>query len=99
MTGRRLTNAANRIIARLDPAGVRAKREKAQADRFVGVSAAEDGMCRILGSVPAAQGRCRAGHSTPDCGNWRTPCARKIFEPTNSDGPTDCPPSSTVPGT
>ncbi|WP_342365493.1 DUF222 domain-containing protein [Rhodococcus opacus] len=57
LTGRRLTNAANRIIARLDPAGVRAKREKAQADRFVGVSAAEDGMCRILGSIPAAQGR------------------------------------------
>nr|WP_271213228.1 HNH endonuclease signature motif containing protein [Rhodococcus wratislaviensis]GLK40252.1 hypothetical protein GCM10017611_71250 [Rhodococcus wratislaviensis] len=57
LTGRRLTNAANRIIARLDPAGVRAKREKAQADRFVGVCAAEDGMCRILGSVPAAQGR------------------------------------------
>ncbi|MGV9863139.1 DUF222 domain-containing protein [Rhodococcus koreensis] len=57
LTGRRLTNAANRIIAKLDPAGVRAKREKAQADRFVGVSAAEDGMCRILGSVPAAQGR------------------------------------------
>lgn len=57
LTGRRLTNAANRIIARLDPEGVRAKREKAQADRFVGVSAAEDGMCRILGSVPAAQGR------------------------------------------
>ncbi|WP_065492892.1 HNH endonuclease signature motif containing protein [Rhodococcus opacus] len=57
LTGRRLTNAANRIIARLDPAGVRAKREKAQADRFVGVCAAEGGMCRILGSVPAAQGR------------------------------------------
>ncbi|MFC9835113.1 DUF222 domain-containing protein [Rhodococcus sp. NPDC127530] len=57
LTGRRLTNAANRIIARLDPAGVRAKREKAQADRFVGVSAAGDGMCRILGSVPAVQGR------------------------------------------
>ncbi|KAF0959720.1 HNH endonuclease signature motif containing protein [Rhodococcus sp. T7] len=57
LTGRRLTNAANRIIARLDPAGVRAKREKAQADRFVGVSAAEDGMCRILGSLPAVQGR------------------------------------------
>ncbi|WP_237723899.1 MULTISPECIES: DUF222 domain-containing protein [unclassified Rhodococcus (in: high G+C Gram-positive bacteria)] len=57
LTGRRLTNAANRIIARLDPAGVRAKREKAQADSFVGVSAAEDGMCRILGPIPAAQGR------------------------------------------
>ncbi|WP_308114892.1 DUF222 domain-containing protein [Rhodococcus opacus] len=57
LTGRRLTNAANRIIAKLDPAGVRAKREKAQADRFVGVSAAEDGMCRILGSIPAVQGR------------------------------------------
>jgi hypothetical protein len=57
LTGRKLTNAANRIIARLDPAGVRAKRERAQADRFVGVGAAEDGMSRILGSVPAARGR------------------------------------------
>ncbi|MFD7009125.1 DUF222 domain-containing protein [Rhodococcus jostii] len=36
---------------------MRAKREKAQADSFVGVGAAEDGMCRILGPIPAAQGR------------------------------------------
>ena len=57
LTRSRLTNAANRIIARLDPAGVRAKREKARVDRFVGVGAAEDGVCRILGSIPAGQGR------------------------------------------
>ncbi|MGG7103335.1 DUF222 domain-containing protein [Rhodococcus sp. 24CO] len=57
LTGRRLTAAIDRIVARLDPEGLRERRRRALADRFVGVSAAEDGMARILGSIPAEQAR------------------------------------------
>ncbi|TYQ00527.1 UNVERIFIED_ORG: uncharacterized protein DUF222, partial [Nocardia globerula] len=39
------------------PEGMRERRRRALADRFVGVSAAEDGMARILGSIPAEQAR------------------------------------------
>ena len=57
LTGRRLTAAIDRIVARVDPEGMRERRRRALADRFVGVSAAEDGMARILGSIPAEQAR------------------------------------------
>ncbi|MFE4501311.1 DUF222 domain-containing protein [Rhodococcus sp. NPDC056743] len=57
LTGRRLTAAIDRIVARVDPEGLRERRRRALADRFVGVSAAEDGMARILGSIPAEQAR------------------------------------------
>ncbi|WP_260684223.1 13E12 repeat family protein [Rhodococcus sp. KBS0724] len=57
LTGRRLTAAIDRILARVDPEGLRERRRRALADRFVGVSAAEDGMARILGSIPAEQAR------------------------------------------
>ncbi|QXW04103.1 HNH endonuclease signature motif containing protein [Rhodococcus globerulus] len=57
LTGRRLTAAIDRIVARVDPEGMRERRRHALADRFVGVSAAEDGMARILGSIPAEQAR------------------------------------------
>ena len=55
--GRRLTAAIDRIVARVDPEGMRERRRRALADRFVGVSAAEDGMARILGRIPAEQAR------------------------------------------
>lgn len=57
LTGRRLTAAIDRIVAVVDPEGMRERRRRALADRFVGVSAAEDGMARILGSIPAEDAR------------------------------------------
>ncbi|TSD49349.1 DUF222 domain-containing protein [Rhodococcus sp. KBS0724] len=51
LTGRRLTAAIDRIVARVDPEGLRERRRRAVADRFV------DGMARILGSIPAEQAR------------------------------------------
>ncbi|QQM22004.1 DUF222 domain-containing protein [Rhodococcus sp. P-2] len=57
LTGRRLTAAIDRIVAVVDPEGMRERRRRALADRFVGVSAAEDGMARILGSIPAENAR------------------------------------------
>ncbi|MDJ0437106.1 HNH endonuclease signature motif containing protein [Rhodococcus qingshengii] len=57
LTGRRLTAAIDRIVAVVDPEGIRERRRRALADRFVGVSAAEDGMARILGSIPAEEAR------------------------------------------
>ncbi|OYD69810.1 HNH endonuclease signature motif containing protein [Rhodococcus sp. OK302] len=57
LTGRRLTGVIDRIVARVDPEGMRERRRRALADRFVGVSAMEDGMARIVGSIPAEQAR------------------------------------------
>ncbi|TSD46635.1 DUF222 domain-containing protein [Rhodococcus sp. KBS0724] len=57
LTGSRLTAAIDRIVARIDPEGLRERRRRALTDRFVGVSAAEDGMACILGSIPAEQAR------------------------------------------
>ncbi|MDI9915879.1 HNH endonuclease signature motif containing protein [Rhodococcus sp. IEGM 1379] len=57
LTGRRLTGVIDRIVARVDPEGMRERRRRALAERFVGVSAMEDGMARIVGSIPAEQAR------------------------------------------
>lgn len=57
LTGERLTNAVNRIVDRIDPAGVRRRRLRATHERSVGISGAEDGMVRIFGSLPAEDGR------------------------------------------
>ncbi len=59
LTGRRLTNAITRIVGTLDPAGVRERRRRAKSDRYVGVSAAEDAMVNLFGSLPAQDGRKR----------------------------------------
>ncbi|NMM92809.1 hypothetical protein B2J88_52835, partial [Rhodococcus sp. SRB_17] len=57
LTGRRLTGVIDRIVARVDPEGMRERRRRALADRFIAVSAIEDGMARIVGSIPAEQAR------------------------------------------
>jgi len=57
MTGRRARNAIDAIINRVDPAGVRERRRRARNDRYVGVSAAEDAMTTLFGSLPAEHGR------------------------------------------
>lgn len=57
LTGQRARNAIGRIIGRIDPAGVRERRRRAMNDRYVGVSAAEDAMVSLFGSLPAADGR------------------------------------------
>ncbi|MCJ0907521.1 DUF222 domain-containing protein, partial [Rhodococcus sp. ARC_M6] len=57
LTGRRLTGVIDRIVARVDPEGMRDRRRRALSDRFIGVSAIEDGMARIVGSIPAEQAR------------------------------------------
>lgn len=57
LTGRRLTSVIDRIVAKIDPEGQRERRRRALDERFVGVSAVEDGMARIVGSIPAEQAR------------------------------------------
>jgi len=57
LTGQRARNAIAAIIGRIDPAGVRERRRRAANDRYVGVSAAEDAMVHLFGSLPAADGR------------------------------------------
>ncbi|MDI9914778.1 HNH endonuclease signature motif containing protein [Rhodococcus sp. IEGM 1379] len=57
LRGRRLTGVIDRIVARVDPEGMRERRRRALAERFIGVSAMEDGMARIVGSIPAEQAR------------------------------------------
>jgi len=57
MTGRRARNAIDAIINRVDPAGVRERRRRARNNRYVGVSAAEDAMTTLFGSLPAEHGR------------------------------------------
>jgi len=57
LTGRRLTNAINRIVGKVDPTGVRERRRRAEGDRYVGVSRAEDAMVSLFGALPAADGR------------------------------------------
>ena len=57
LTGRRARNAIDRIINQIDPAGVRERRRRATNDRYVGVSAGEDAMITLFGSLPAEHGR------------------------------------------
>ncbi len=57
LTGQRARNAIAGIIGKIDPAGVRERRRRAANDRYVGVSAAEDAMVHLFGSLPAADGR------------------------------------------
>jgi len=57
LTGQRARNAIAAIIGKIDPAGVRERRRRAHNDRYVGVSAAEDAMVHLFGSLPAADGR------------------------------------------
>ena len=57
LIGQRARNAIARIIGRIDPAGVRERRRRAMNERYVGVSAAEDAMVSLFGSLPAADGR------------------------------------------
>ena len=57
LTGQRARNAIAAIIGRLDPAGVRERRRRAATERYVGISAAEDAMVHLFGSLPAADGR------------------------------------------
>ncbi|WP_107982938.1 HNH endonuclease signature motif containing protein [Rhodococcus sp. OK519] len=57
MSTTRLRARARRLIARLDPDGVRERRRSAERDRDVRVVAGEDGMSGVEGVVPAAGGR------------------------------------------
>lgn len=56
-SGRRLRDMVDRVIVARDPEGLRVRRERAQQDRYVQVSAAEDGMVSLLGSLRADEGR------------------------------------------
>lgn len=106
LTGRRLTAAIDRIVAMVDPEGMRERRRRALTDRFVGVSAAEDGMAKILGSVPAEQARAFDGRlrelAVSVCRNdsrtYEQRRADALFELTNGSqflpcncGRADCP--------
>ncbi|MFC9514181.1 DUF222 domain-containing protein [Nocardiaceae bacterium NPDC056970] len=53
----RLRARARRLIARLDPDGVRERRRQAERDRDVRIVAGEDGMSCVEGVVPVAGGR------------------------------------------
>lgn len=57
LTGRRLTNAVNRVVGQVDPEGVRERRRLARVERHVGFSAAEDAMVALWGRMPAEDGR------------------------------------------
>ncbi|MER2223760.1 MAG: DUF222 domain-containing protein, partial [Rhodococcus sp. (in: high G+C Gram-positive bacteria)] len=106
LTGRRLTAAIDRIVAVVDPEGMRERRRRALADRFVGVSAAEDGMARILGSIPAENARAFDGRLRElalsvcrhDSRKYEQRRADALFELTNGSpflpcncGRADCP--------
>lgn len=56
-TGRRLRTLIHQIICRHDPDGVRARREEAEADRYVEISPLEHGMAGLFGMLRAADGR------------------------------------------
>ncbi|WP_341478963.1 DUF222 domain-containing protein [Hoyosella altamirensis] len=56
-TGRRLRDLADRVITAVDPDGIRVRRQRAQDERYVEVSAAEDGMVHVLASLRADEGR------------------------------------------
>ena len=57
MSTTRLRARARRLIARLDPDGVRERRRQAERDRDVRVVAGDDGMSCVEGVVPASGGR------------------------------------------
>lgn len=81
LTGRRLTAAIDRIVAMVDPEGMRERRRRALTDRFVGVSAAEDGWQRSWEAFRQS----RLGHSTADYASWQCRYAETTHERTSSD--------------
>ncbi|WP_158506351.1 HNH endonuclease signature motif containing protein [Tomitella biformata] len=57
LTGKRLTNAVGRVINKLDPDGVRERRERKRDGRYVGISPEDNGSVFLNGSLPAEDGR------------------------------------------
>lgn len=53
LTGKRLTNAIARVVGKVDPEGVRERRARRMAERYVGVGKTDDGMSSLQGSLPA----------------------------------------------
>jgi len=84
LTGRRARNAIDRIINQIDPAGVRERRRRATNDRYVGVSAGEDAMITLFGSLPAEHGR----KSTPASANSPPHPAPRTGAPSPNAKPT-----------
>ncbi|GAA4823903.1 DUF222 domain-containing protein [Tomitella cavernea] len=64
LVGRRLTDTIARIIAKKDPDGVRTRRIRKRAERFVGISDDTDGAVYLNGSLPAEDGRRLVGRLT-----------------------------------
>jgi len=84
LTGQRARNAIARIIGQIDPAGVRERRRRAQNDRYVGVSAAEDAMVSLFGSLPAADGR-KFDTRLRELANTPCPAEGRTFEQRKAD--------------
>ena len=84
LTGQRARNAIARIIGQIDPAGVRERRRRAQNDRYVGVSAAEDAMVSLFGSLPAADGR-KFDTRLRELANTPCPADGRTFEQRKAD--------------
>ncbi len=61
ITGARLRHRIDRIVARIDPDGMRERHRRAREDRHVHVGAEADGMSEVSGSLPAADGRTLTG--------------------------------------
>jgi len=84
LTGQRARNAIAAIIGRIDPAGVRERRRRAANDRYVGVSAAEDAMVHLFGSLPAADGR-KLDTRLRELANTPCPADGRTFEQRKAD--------------
>jgi hypothetical protein len=54
LTGRRLRGVVDRVIAQIDLAGLRSRREAATKGRHVWIGPGQDGMAELAGSLPAA---------------------------------------------
>ncbi|MBJ8345615.1 HNH endonuclease signature motif containing protein [Antrihabitans sp. YC2-6] len=54
LTGRRLRGVVDKVIAQIDLAGLRSRREAATKGRHVWIGPGQDGMAELAGSLPAA---------------------------------------------
>ncbi|MDQ2722119.1 MAG: 13E12 repeat family protein [Actinomycetota bacterium] len=84
LTGQRARNAIAAIIGRIDPAGVRERRRRSATERFVGVSAVEDAMVHLFGSLPAADGR-KLDARLRELANTPCPADGRTFEQRKAD--------------